>query len=710
VAGRKPFISLSGRPQLPLIRQSTTTECGLAAVAMIAGYLGAKVDLVQLRRQFPAAGRGATLAGIARICRALRLSTRAIRCSLAEIGKLQTPCILHWQFDHFVVLKAVHRDHLLVHDPARGVVKVSRALAAEAFTGIALEVVRARGFRRARRPARLKLAGLMSLDFDGYRQFAAGMLLALVAETLLLTSPLYLQVTIDQVLVNGDRQLLNTLLAGFSGLLLFQIAASAMRQLTFQFLSHVTVFDTSARILHQLLQRSLTWFRSRDLGDVQQRMLAMRHVQEFIVHAAPALVIDVLFIVLITAVLMLYDPLLTLLVISVAATWCLWRAAILPTNLRFSQDIAITEATVQTHFLETLRASQTVKMLGGEAARESEWRSLFADATNARLRVGNLRILDSGVRQLLFNGLRLAVIYWLARSSLEGRMSVGMVSAFAAYLGMFVTRAGGIVDRVIDYRLLEVPLTRLEDIVFSDVQPERHPKNLPLRRKQIMAQGIELHQVAFRYSSDEALVLRDCTCRIEGGSFVAIAGGSGSGKSTLLRLIAGVEEPGSGDLRIGGRRLAELDNSRFRRHTGTVFEDDCLMKGSIAENIALFAEDADPAAVRRAAVAAGIATDIEAMPMNYHTRIGDLGSSLSKGQSQRVLLARALYRQPSLLLLDEATSGLDRDSERHVIEALRRLDVTRIAVTHSDQMLQAAHQVFWLNNGILQTSRPELNA
>jgi ATP-binding cassette subfamily B protein RaxB len=288
-------------------------------------------------------------------------------------------------------------------------------------------------------------------------------------------------------------------------------------------------------------------------------------------------------------------------------------------------------------------------------------------------------------------------------------MSIGMVSAFAAYLGMFVTRGGGIVDRIIEYRLLEVPLSRLEDIVFSGARSERQPVAPSLSRARNTERDIVLSSVAFRYSSEERLILRDCTCRIANGSFVAVAGCSGSGKSTLLRLIAGIETPDAGELQIGGVRLPDMDIDSFRQQTGTVFEDDRLMKGSIAENIALFADDPDPEAIRRAAVEAGIATDIEAMPMAYHTRIGDLGSSLSRGQSQRVLLARALYRQPQLLLLDEATSGLDRDSERRVIEALRQLDVTRIAVTHSDQMLQAAHQVFWLNNGILQTSRPELN-
>ena len=176
-----------------------------------------------------------------------------------------------------------------------------------------------------------------------------------------------------------------------------------------------------------------------------------------------------------------------------------------------------------------------------------------------------------------------------------------------------------------------------------------------------------------------------------------------------MRLIAGVEKPSSGELCVGGVPLRDLQSASFRQNTATVFEDDCLMKGSIADNIALFDTDRDAAAIRRAARDACVAADIEAMPMGYQTRIGDLGSSLSKGQAQRILLARALYRQPRLLLLDEATSGLDWDTEKRVIDQLLALDATRIAVTHSDQMLQAAHEVIWLTNGRFSLSRPALN-
>ncbi|MBT8092340.1 MAG: peptidase domain-containing ABC transporter [Gammaproteobacteria bacterium] len=700
------FLRASGLRHLPVIGQATATECGLACVAMIANYLGSPTDLVQLRRRFSASLRGATLQQVAAACHSLQLSTRAVRCGVDELRRLRKPCVLHWRFNHFVVLKAVRRGYVVLHDPARGCVKEPLAMAGDAFTGVALEVSRSRRFKRCAKPLRLRLSGLVSLRASDHAIFAAGLLLALVCEALLLASPFYLQVVIDQVLGRGDQSLLDTLAIGFGALLLFQVAANVMRQLTFQFLSQVTVFDISARVLHQLLQRSLNWFRSRDLGDVQHRVQSLRRVQEFIVHSAPVLIIDLLFSLLITGLMSIYDAALTALALIIAAAWGLWRAATFPLGRRLSNDIAVTDACVQTHFLETLRAVQSVKLLGGETSRESEWCNLFAGSINARFRAGNLGIVDIAVRQTLFQGLRITAIYLLAKRGLEGQMSIGMVSAYVAYLGMFMARSAAIVDRLFEYRLLEVPLNRLADIVFGgkahhqlggDVLPAGPP-------------ALQLESVHFRYAPDDPAVLCDCSCRIEKGSFTAITGASGCGKSTLLRLMAGVEPVSSGELRVGGVRLADLDIAALRQGTSTVFENDCLVRGSVADNIALFDLEPDRMRIRNAARAACIAADIEALPMAYETRIGDLGSSLSKGQMRRLLLARALYRRPQLLLLDEATSGLDSQSEKRVIRSLLKLDATRIAVTHSDQLLQAAHQVLWLHNGRLLTSRPELNA
>ena len=698
------YLRLGWARRLPVIRQATSSECGLVCIAMLADYLGLRADLAQLRRQFPTSLKGATLADIVAACDGLKIATRAVRCGVSDLQKLRTPCLLHWRFNHYVVLKSVHRDHVVIHDPARGRIREALAVCGDAFTGVALEVSRGRGFTNARRVQRLKLGGLVAIDGSILDTFLVGLLLALLCETFLLASPFYLQLVIDQVLGKGDHELLNTLAAAFGALLVFQCAANTLRQLTFQYLSQVTVFDMSARVMHALMARPFGWFRSRDLGDVQHRVQSMSAVQAFVIHAAPTFVLDLLFLVLICALMLAYDVALTALAVGTLGVWVLWRSLLLPLSLRRSNDIATAESLLQTHFLETLRASQTVKLLGGEPMRESEWRNLLADRTNAGIRAGNLGIADNAMRLLLFQGMRVAAVFLLARKALDGQMSIGMVSAFVAYLGMFTTRSGSIVDVVIAYRLLDVPLDRLADIVFGDTERgggaiESDPG--PPR--------IELRDVAFRYSTGEPAVLKHCSCSVPAGGFLAIAGCSGSGKSTLLRLISGIEPSSAGELLIAGHAARDLDARSFRRRIATVFENDVLLKGSIAENIVIFDPEPEMERLRKAAIDACIAHEIEAMPMAYETRIGDLGSALSKGQVQRVLLARALYRQPSLLLLDEATSGLDGALEKQVIHTLCSLDATRIVVTHSDRVLEAAHQVMWLSNGTLLSSRPELN-
>ncbi len=685
------------------MRQATATECGLACVAMIAGYFGAPTDLAGLRRTHEVSLKGATLASISKCCHDLGLSTRAVRCGYRELNKLRKPCILHWRFNHFVVLKSVGLNRITVHDPARGVIAETIATASDAFTGVALEVTPASRLRRTAPPLRLQLSGLISHDTSISRKFLAGLLLALICEVLLLATPFYLQVVIDQVLGKSDAVLLNTLAAVFAVLLVFHVLANVMRQLTFLFLGHVTFFDITTRVLHRLLKLPVRFFRSRELGDIQHRVQSLARIQGFIVQGVPALVLDTLFVILIMGVMTLYEPHLTLLMIVAFTIWCAWRTLIFSFSLQLSSDSAQAESSVQTHFLETLRAVQTIKVSNGESQREAEWRNLFASATNTRIRVGNLQIADSTVRQVLFQGARIVVVYLLAKRGLSGQISIGMISAYVAYLGMFTTRGCGIVDRVLEYKLLEVPLNRLADIVFSEEESSEHgDSELPIGE-------IELRKLSFSYSRDEAAILINCTARFQESALTVIAGPSGSGKSTLLQIIAGTEILSGGELLLNGRPARHWSIQDLRSQMAVVFQGDSLLQGSVAENIALFDANFDMTRVRDAAKAACIAGDIESLPMAYQTRIGDLGSSLSRGQVQRILLARAFYRRPALLLLDEATSGLDSDLEKRVITSLSRIPATKIVVSHSDLMLQAADDVLWLYEGRLLSSRPALN-
>ena len=675
------------------MRQAAVTECGIACLAMIAQYFGSGDDLVSLRRRFGVSLKGVTLKTLIRMCESSYLSARAVRCGLAELRQLRTPCVLHWELSHFVVLRKVAGSHLVLHDPARGLVRETFADADRKFTGVALELLPTPEFRRRKKLRRLHLRNLLVIDQSFVTSASAAMVFALVSESLLLAMPFYLQTVIDQVLMRGDYLLLNTLVVAFGSLAAFQVLAGAMRQLTFQFLSQATVSSLLSRVMRHLLRLPVSYFRARGLGDIQQRMQSLARVQEFVTQSAPAMALDAFFLVLVSAMMFAYQPLLALVVALAALAYALWRTLIFRTSLEQANRLVRAEAATQTHLLESLRAVQSIKMMSGEQSRSTDWQHLLARRVNTQIRIGNLGVVDSVVHQVLFRGLHVGVVYLVAREVMSGNMSIGMTAAFVAYTGMFATRAGGVINRVFEYRLLKVPLDRLADIVFHEIEPRL---DTPARANRFTG-SFQARALTFAYAGDDRPILRECSISAASGEFVVVRGRSGSGKSTLLRLLAGLETPSAGALYFDGRPAADWPLPELRSWVATVFQDDALVSGSIAENIALFDTELDRQRVRWAARRAVIDMDIEAMPMAYETRIGDLGSALSAGQVQRVLLARALYREPRLLLLDEFTSGLDEDTERLVVASVARLRATRVVVTHSETVMRAADRIFELS-------------
>ena len=679
--------------RLPVIRQATVTECGLACIAMLASYCGSAHDLVSLRRRFGVSLKGATLQTLMRTCDALGLMARAVRCEIGEMRRLRLPCVLHWGLDHFVVLRKVNGRHLVLHDPARGCVRASWAEADRKFSGVALEVAPGPEFRSASRARQLRIADLVEFDRDFRSSLAVVVLFALLSEALLLVSPLYLQTVIDQVLLRGDHRLLDTLAIGFGTLVLFQVLAGAMRQLMTQFLSQTTVFTLSSRVMRHLLRLPLSYFRARRVGDVQQRLASMARIQVFITEAAPAFALDVLFLAFVSVLLLSLDAALAALMFAVATAYLGWRLLIFPATLEQAERFVRAEAATQTQLLESLRAMQSIRLLAGEPERTRSWQARFARRCNAQIRLGHLAIADNSVHQAIFQGLHIAVVYLLAQRVTEGQLSVGTLSALVAYVGMFVTRCGGVINRAFEYRLLRVPLERLADIVFNEREADV-PLTGPLPR---LHGAVRTSGLSFAYPGEEAQIISGLSLSVSPGEFIAVRGRSGCGKSTLLRLLAGIEQPTAGVLSFDDRPAAEWPAQVIRRQLGTVFQDDALIAGTLTENIALFEPDFDHGRVRRAARLAIIDAEIERLPMGYNTRIGDHGSALSTGQVQRLLFARALYRRPRLLLLDEFTSGLDEDTERLVVASLRRLLITRIVVTHSPVVMRAADRVIDLD-------------
>lgn len=680
-----------------MIRQTTAAECGLACIAMIAWYYGMRSDLEELRRRFSISMRGADLVGILDIARKINMGGRGVRCDIEELTELRLPAILHFDFNHFVVLKSAGRRRFEIHDPALGRRVLDQDEMSRSFTGVAAEFTPTEAFKPKTPPKQLSFFNLIRLDRSFLSPFSLGLTLALVAEVAMLASPFFMQLLIDEVLVKGDQSLLWALAFGFGGLLVFQSVSQLLRQLTLQYLGQIVSFDIWARLFGRMLTLTADFFSTRELGDIQHRIRSLEQVRQFLTSGAIAMIADAFFLLVIAAIMAVYSFTMFCVVLAMAALYVGWRLLMFRSMKRAAGDLLVAEGSEQTHLLESLRSIQTIKTGGLETRREATWRNAMVRRANAHVRTGNLSIIEQNVTTLILEGGRIAILVLGAMAVMSGSFSIGMLTAFASYLGMFSGRVRTLVDLTVQFLLLQVPLQRLADIAFAKTEPAGEDGG----RSLTMRGDLELDRVFFRYAPGEPYILKGAMLRVRPGEFVAIVGPSGAGKSTLLRLLCGLETPQSGEIRYDGRAVNAWGLQTLRRQISVVLQDDALFQGSLAENISGFDAEIDMDRVRSAAENAAIAQEIESFPMGYETLVGDMGSSLSGGQKQRVVLARALYRKPCLLLLDEATSHLDPANEGAILGALDALKITRIVVAHRRETVERADRVIVMKGGVL---------
>lgn len=692
-------LSLSGRRVLPLVRQAEAAECGLACIAMIAGYYGHETDLATLRRKFGVSIKGTTLRTLIEVASAIGISSRPVRCEPEELSSLRMPAVLHWGTNHFVVLKSASRRGVVIHDPAFGQIRLPMAEVSKKFTGVALELFPSASFQRARLKNPLKLGTLFSLGGGVSRALTQTVALSLLIEILLLATPFYLQFVIDEAILKSDGGLLRILALAFALLLVFRVVSTTLRELSTQFISNVLAFDMKGRLFNHLVRLPLDWFQKRHVGDVQSRFWAVRAIQTFVAQGALTGILDGVLGTVVLVLLFLYSPLLSFIVLVSIGLYVILRVVTFQASKRFAADAIVTDAREQTRFLETLRAAQTIKAAGSENMRETQYRNAAAASINSQIRAGNINIGYTSAEMAVTGLTDILVIYFGARAVMENDLTVGMLTAFLAYKGQFVSRFMNLVEQIFVWRLLDLQLERLADIALSPKE-----ERIDFGGYGGAVEGrIECRRVTFAYAFGEAPVLVDVNLAITPGECVAIIGASGCGKSTLSKILTGLYEPTAGEVLIDGKPMKHWSNRALRSQVSYVSQDDQLLAGSIAENIAFFADDIDLARVRECATIACIDDGIMQMPMAYESLVGDMGSSLSGGQKQRVLIARALYRSPRILIMDEATAHLDVETEKAIATALACLPITRVIIAHRPDTIASADRVISLDRKQLIT-------
>ena len=310
----------------------------------------------------------------------------------------------------------------------------------------------------------------------------------------------------------------------------------------------------------------------------------------------------------------------------------------------------------------------------------------FIEAINQNIRLGHFSLSFSAMNRLMFGLENIVVIYLAASLVIQGGFSTGMLFAFMAYKNQFMNKMANLIDKLIEFKMLSLHLERLADIALTEkeeLQPE-HVKTHTVKG------GISIKNISFKYSDATPNVINNLSLEIKAGESVAITGPSGCGKSTLLKLMLSLNQLNSGEILIDGIPLKQLGKSQYRQQISAVMQNDELLSGSVADNIAFFDTKIDMELVVYCAELAAIHDDISKMPMGYDSLIGDMGSSLSGGQKQRLILARALYKKPKILFMDEATSHLDTALEVDINQAIKRLDITRVIIAHRKETIASA--------------------
>ncbi len=688
---------LGKRNYLPIFLQTEAAECGAVCVAMIASYWGHKVDLQGIRRKFPVSLKGTTLPHLIAMSHSLGFNPRAVRVEPEYLPQLQVPCILHWDMSHFVVLKKVTRRMIILHDPARGLVRLPVAEISGHFTGVVLEMSPARDFRPIRAYTAISIRDVTGKIVGIKRSILRILLLSLALEIFVLVSPLFLQGVIDQVLVSGSLQLLTVLCLGFMGIVLFQSAVTGLRGWVLTWISARINTQWRTNLFHHLIGLPMDYFEKRHMGDVLSRFTSIAAIQQTLTNSFITAILDGITGVLVLFLLAAYSFLLTGVVLLAFGIYAALRW-LSSHQLRNAQAEQIHQsAHLTTSLMESVRGVQTIKLANAQPDRVARFASMSVEVAHRDLTIQRIGIVFDSLNYLVFGAQRVATIWLGAILVLERQFSAGMLIAFIAYAELFTSRGKSLVDKWVEFKLLRLHAERIADIALT--QAEENSASTFF--SSTPAAAIEICDLSFRYASSEPWILRHCSFRIEPGQSIAFIGLSGCGKTTLAKILLGLLPPQEGEVRVGGVEIRKYGLDSYRNLFGVVMQDDQLFSGSIADNISFFTPAPSHTILELAARQAAIHEDILAMPMGYNTLIGDMGSALSGGQKQRLLLARALFRQPKHLLLDEATSHLDILNEERVNSAIRDLRITRIVIAHRPETIVSADQIFTLQNGYL---------
>ena len=682
----------------PTILQMEAVECGAAALAMVLAHHGAWVPLEQLRIACGVSRDGSKASNIVRAAQRFGLDAKGFRKEPSTLHELPMPCIIHWNFNHFVVLEGIDGDRVYINDPAIGRRRIDMAELDLAFTGVALTMQPTAAFQRSGS----KPQGLRLLLRELRSSKAAVGLLVIVSLALVVPGIVaagFSKIFIDNILIQRSESWLTPLLIGMALTATVRAILTMVRQsLLLRLQTKLSVVMVS-RFLWHVMALPVEFFTQRHAGDIASRVAANEQIGRLLSSGIASNALNLTSIVIFAAAMAIYDLPLAVIGVGMSLANVLALKFFSERRQDLSRSLALEQGKLVGASVSAVRSIETLKASGLEDEAFGQWAGIQAKALNAEQELGVSAIfLD--MLPTLISGLTVAAILGIGGMRvIEGSLTLGSLVAFQSLMASFSDPVTDLVNYAGSLQTIKGAIERLEDVhnyplgnsPARTVAAAAFPPKLP--------GGIELSNIQFGYSILEPPLLDDITIRIEPGSRVALVGASGSGKSTLGRLICGLYKPWAGDIRIDGWSLSEIPPQVFANSITYVDQDIFLFEGTARDNLTLWDSTVTEADLSQALKDAVIHDDIAARAGNYDCHVNEGGTNFSGGQRQRIEIARALVSNPSIIVLDEATGALDPITEKVIDDNLRRRGCTCVIIAHRLSTIRDCDEIILLQHG-----------
>ncbi len=694
----------------PLFPQHDSMDCGPACLRMVAQHYGRHYTLESLRQKCHISREGVSLLGISDAAEGIGFKTVGVHLSFDQLKEDQPlPCIVHWKQRHFVVVYKIRKDHVYVADPAHGLVKfhtkeflnawISRK-GEDGDEGIALLLEPQPEFYAAEgeKPDKARLSFILQY-LKPYKKLVFQLFLGMLFGTLLqLLFPFFTQSIVDYGIGTGNLGFVTLILVAQLTLYAAQTAVEFIRSWILLHISTRINISIISGFLLKLMRLPIGFFDTKMIGDLMQRIGDHRRIEAFLTSATLNTLFSFITFIVFAVVLAFYSLKLLAVFLIGSTLYVLWVTVFLKYRReldykRFSQASA-----EQSNLIQMITGMQEIKLNNCEKQKRWEWEHIQARLFKVSVKGLSLSQWQQSGAFFINETKNLLISFLSARAVIQGDMSLGMMMAVQTIIGQLNAPIGQMIAFIQSAQDAKISLERLGEIhsMEGETQDGDNKVNLFPEDK-----SLEMQQLTFHYNPLADAVLDDLNLVIPEGKVTAVVGMSGSGKTTLVKLLLGFYPPTKGDVRVGGVNLRNVDPKLWRSRCGTVMQDGFIFSDSIAKNIAVGEERIDEERLLHAARVANIQEMIDSLPLGYNTKIGQEGNGISQGQRQRILIARAVYKNPEYIFLDEATNALDANNERVIMDNLQEFFKGRtvVVVAHRLSTVRNADRIVVLNHG-----------